>query len=363
MHWRAMRARPPATPRNLGRLPVSRRWETDGEPATWSPLRAVCSRRPVPTDSGDSTVSAEKGYLRETGNLLFHTALVVLLVALAAGKLYGFRGNVLVVEGGGFVNAASAYDNFDPGTRFSDGQLTPFSVRLDDLAVRYQESDGAPLEFRADVGWRSEPEAPLRPASISPNHPLVIDGTKVFLLGNGYAPRITVRDAKGQVTFAGAVPFLPRDGDRGMTSTGVVKVANTVGSDQLGLAATFLPTAVATPLLGPVSVFPDARVPRLYVTALWRGELGEQANVFRLETDRMTRVAVGDKPYTVELRPGVTTVLPEGLGTVTFDGVSRFASFQVAHDPGRWWALGGALLAIAGLLASLFVRRRRVFVR
>ena len=52
------------------------------------------------------------------------------------------------------------------------------------------------------------------------NHPLVVDGTKVFLLGNGYAPVFTVRDSDGHGSCSPApVPFLPRDGN--VTSIGV----------------------------------------------------------------------------------------------------------------------------------------------
>ena len=49
----------------------------------------------------EGTVRAEKGYLRETGNLAFHISLLVLLVALAMGSLFGYRGNTIVIEGEG----------------------------------------------------------------------------------------------------------------------------------------------------------------------------------------------------------------------------------------------------------------------
>ena len=42
-------------------------------------------------------ISAEKGYLREFGNLVFHFSLLGLLVAVAAGKLFGYEGSVVVI--------------------------------------------------------------------------------------------------------------------------------------------------------------------------------------------------------------------------------------------------------------------------
>ena len=41
---------------------------------------------------------------------------------------------------------------------------------------------------------------------------LSIGGTDVFLIGHGYAPRITVRDGNGDVSYTGPVVFLPRHG-------------------------------------------------------------------------------------------------------------------------------------------------------
>jgi cytochrome c biogenesis protein len=55
--------------------------------------------------------------------------------------------------------------------------------------------------------------------------------------------------------------------------------------------------------------------------------------------------------------------LPNGAGTITFDGVKEWAGFQITQQPGSGWALGGAITAILGLAGSLFIQRRRVWVR
>ncbi len=60
---------------------------------------------------------------------------------------------------------------------------------------------------------------------------------------------------------------------------------------------------------------------------------------------------------------GRAAPLPDGLGTVTFDGVSRYVKLQVSHTPGQLIALAGVVLALIGLLASLFIRPRRIWVR
>ena len=60
-------------------------------------------------------LSAEKGYLKETGNLLFHLSLIALLLGLAGGKLWGYEGSILVTEGQGFCNSFQQYDTYSPG--------------------------------------------------------------------------------------------------------------------------------------------------------------------------------------------------------------------------------------------------------
>jgi len=305
-------------------------------------------------------VAAEAGYARETGNLLFHVALLGLLLAVGSGTLLGWKASVIAVEGDTVSDTVSEFDTFTQGALVDAGNLTPFTVRLDKLTVRYAESGpqmGAPRDFRAAVSYQAAPGAAPRRTTITVNGPLQIGGTKVFLTGNGYAPLFTVRDAQGRVAFQGAVPFLPQDGM--FTSTGVVKVPD-ISPDQLGFTALFLPTAVIDPVRGPVSVFPDARNPEVFLGA-YRGDLGIDSgvprSVYQLDTQNMTLVANG------RLRIGQTLTLPDGLGTITYKGWRRFANLQIADDPGRLPALVAAILTVIGLMLSLFVRRRRVWVR
>lgn len=367
-HWAASRARPPAAPRHLERLPVAESWTTDASPReVLDAAERALRRRRFRVDVGaDGSVAAEKGYLRETGNLVFHAALLLLLVAVAVGNLFGFQGSVLVAEGGSFSNTVTAYDAVKQGTAFESGSLVPFTLTLEDLAVRYEQQGsqrGSPRDFRADVSFTESPEAPAQRGVLRVNHPLVIGGTKVFLLGNGYAPEFTVRDGAGQVVFAGPVPFLPRDGR--FTSMGVVKVPG-AKPKQLGFQGLFLPTAALHPERGPISVFPDAQLPRAVLTA-WVGNLGldngAAQSVYRLDTTSMTQVMRNGRPLAQSLAPGSSMTLPDGAGSITFDGVRRWTALQVSRDPGKEWALLSAAAALAGLMLSLFVRRRRVWVR
>lgn len=367
-HWRAMRSRPPVAPRNLSRLPEWRSWTTAGTPADDAPrvLAAAAQAlrrdrwrvREHAGDGGTGWVAAEKGYLRETGNLVFHAALVVLLVGVAVGGLWGWRGNVIVREGAGFSNTLTQYDAWGGGRMVSPDALAPFSFTLDDFRVEFERTPaqrGAPRLFEAEVEYRSTPDAEPRRTVIEVNEPLQVEGAKVFLVGHGYAPRFVVRDADGAVMFDDAVPFLPQDGN--FTSTGVVKVPDT--EPQLGIQGLFLPTSALDDVRGPHSTFPAADDPSVFLSA-WSGDLGlgsgAPQSIYTLRTDAMEQLGLK------ALWPGQTWQLPGGA-SVEFTGYDRWASFQVASDPGKELALVASVVAIAGLMASLFVRRRRVWVR
>jgi cytochrome c biogenesis protein len=111
---------------------------------------------------------------------------------------------------------------------------------------------------------------------------------------------------------------------------------------------------------GGFSSFPDALNPRLLLSA-WQGNLGLDTgvpqSVYRLDTSKMIRIGLKG------LAVGDMWTLPNGAGSISFDGWVRWVNLQVARDPGKGFALAGAILAIFGLMMSLFIRRRRIWVR
>jgi cytochrome c biogenesis protein len=60
---------------------------------------------------------------------------------------------------------------------------------------------------------------------------------------------------------------------------------------------------------------------------------------------------------------GQSMTLPNGLGTVTYLGYQQWISLAITYDPGQLPALISGFAALAGLILSFLVRRRRVFVR
>src|SRR5215472_7931667 len=82
------RQQPPRAPTNLARLPesASYRTATAPRPALQQSKDLLAARR-FRISEGDGWLSAEKGYMREVGNLLFHIALLALLFSVGLGGI------------------------------------------------------------------------------------------------------------------------------------------------------------------------------------------------------------------------------------------------------------------------------------
>ncbi|WHE36228.1 cytochrome c biogenesis protein ResB [Microbacterium sp. BDGP8] len=382
-HYKALRSQPPRTPARLSRL-------SDYQEAT---LPAGQASDPVEQAIGVAqrqlrragyrvqrydgrgwvSVSAERGYLRETGNLLFHVALVGVLVSVAVGGSFAYTGQRVVVEGTTFVNALSDYSSFNPG-RFIDGTgLAPYSLTLDDFQVSYRlpgtPGAGQAGDFAADVTIR-QPGQDDQAQSVVVNYPITVQGDRIYLLGNGYAPTLTVRDAAGEVVFSESQPFLPQDSN--MTSLGIIKIPDGLPG-QLGLVGFFYPTQGVLPSGAFTSIYPDVINPVITFN-VFSGDLGiddgTPRSVYTLDVNGLTQHTGGDTGLdSLELTLGDTVDLPNGWGTVTWeiagdtDPVKRFASLQIQRDPSSGWVLAFSILATLGLFAGLFVPRRRLWVK
>ncbi|MEG3634568.1 cytochrome c biogenesis protein ResB [Micromonospora palythoicola] len=366
-HVRALRARPPAVPKRLERLP-----QHAVVPAPEGGAAAVAAtlrrRRWRVAVRGDE-VSAEKGYLKETGNLIFHSSMVLVLVGVALGSWYGWHGNRLLVAGADqvFCNTRQQYAEAKLGPRVGDN-LPRFCMRLDEFDARFLPN-GQASSFNAKVTVDEDGGAP-RQAEFSVNSPLRLDGANVYLLGHGYAPVIRYTDRFGR-TQTSAVPFLTT-GDIGLTGEGLAAFPDAnVDPDtgernpdlQVAFSGLYLPTAPQQPPFVR-SEHPTEQNPLLDLVA-YRGNLGLDAgipgSVYQLDQRQVRNgrlTEIGAK----QLRIGESWTLDDGT-TVEFVDTERYIVLSVRHDPGMMLLLVSSIGLVLGLMGSLFVRRRRVFVR
>jgi cytochrome c biogenesis protein len=187
------------------------------------------------------------------------------------------------------------------------------------------------------------------------------------------------------VVWTDSVPFLPQDGN--LTSLGVIKIPDGL-EEQIGMIGFLYPTAYELETGAYTSTYPDLVFPVLTLN-VYSGDLGindgAPKSVYELNVDDMTQLTGGDTGVdSIELMPGQSQELPGGRGSITFENanpdaaasadenattadfsgsVARFASFDVHRDPTQGWVLTFAILILGGLLTSLFIPRRRVWIK
>lgn len=376
-HFRSLRAVPVAAPRNLSRLPKHHSAEVAGNPEEMAAkvtgqLRGW--RKTTRTEDGVVEVSAEKGYLREFGNIVFHFSLLGLLVAFAAGKFFFYEGNVIVVQDGpGFCSASpAAFDSFRAGNTVDGTSLHPICVRLTDFEATYLDN-GQATGFAADIDYQAGDDLDSntwRPYVLEVNKPLRVGGDRVYLQGRGFAPTFTVTFPDGQ-TRTQTLQWRPDD-QTTFLSSGVMRFDPPAGTypdaderrqNQIAIQGLFAPTQELHGTLMSSS-FPAMNDPGVAVD-IYRGDTGldtgRPQSVFDLDM-RMVDQGRLDRVARVNLSAGEDTRLDDGT-VVRFDGAVPFVNLQVSHDPAQIWVLIFSMTMMAGLMVSLIVRRRRVWVR
>lgn len=378
-HAKALKTPPPRTPARMQRLPKYVSMEIiEGEhdtpsdddviESTFKTLKKRGYRVERREDVTGRSVAAERGYTREIGNLLFHVSLLGVLASAGLGQAFGYSGQRVVVEGESFVNSLVSYDSFSPGTSFSPDNMPGYSVKLDKFEIIFDRDSkdyfGQPLDFTANVEVRESPDAEPEKQQLKVNKPLRIDGADVYLVGNGYAPVVTVRDGEGNVSYSGPVVSVPQDSV--YTSLMVLKVPD-ASPEQLGFQGFLLPTAVIGEDNISRSADPNAINPLLQLNSFY-GDLGldtgNPQNVYVLDTDKMKELNNRNlEAGGISLGAGETYELPNNLGSITFDDLKRYVALDVNYDPGKLPIGIFAGLALVGLIISLFTPRRRVWVK
>ena len=349
-HLKAIGAKPPLTPKYLDRM----EFYTEIKKIDLDKVEKFLRKKHFRIRRDENSISAEKGYARETGNLLFHLSLVLILLAVGIGSLLGSRGDAIVNVGDRFINTPTSYDILSFGKYQAEDSLPPFSLTVTDFKAEYDPVTNAAIDYELTVLTANPAGSKEIKKIIKVNQPLAYGSTKIYLQANGYSPIVIVRDKSGKIIFDGPTPFLPQDAN--LSSIGAIKIPDM--DPQIGFVGSFLPTADRDPIRGGFSSYPEVLDPRLLVS-IWKGDLGLNTgipqSVYRIDTSKMERIGLK------------ALVLNEsydfGEGSITFTGWKSWVNLQIVNDPGKGYALVGAILAILGLLISLFTRQRRIWVK
>lgn len=387
-HWKALRKLPPAAPKRLDRMPnhISGTVDMPAEQVQ----KEISSRFRRWTGgateadkdrAGKWSYSAEKGYLREFSNLVFHLSLVGILVSVLVGRMVYYEGQVIVVAGSEnsqFCNTAVAnFDSMRYGPTFDGTTLTPFCVNVKNFNADYLPS-GQAVDFHSEVDYAAGDDA-LKPTEewehtdLKVNHPLSINGDRVYLQGHGYAPTFTVTWPNGE-TRTETIQFRPDDLTY-FLSSGALKMDPPAGmypdlqerrQNQLAIQGLFAPTAEFSgendALLS--SRFPAMDDPAVAID-IYRGDTGLDSgtgqDIFTLSQTQLHNGSL-QKLDRVNLRQGEDVTLDDGT-KISFDGAKEFVNLQVSRDRTEIFVLGFALLMLISLVGSLTIKRRRFWVR
>ncbi|RAV33359.1 Cytochrome c biogenesis protein CcsB [Corynebacterium heidelbergense] len=387
-HYKALRSTPPRAPKVLSRMPSYAVGDVEASPEVVKErLRKEFKGwqkgeyEPAEDRGNQWSMSAEKGYLREFANLIFHLALVGLMIAVAAGRMVYYEGQVIVVAGtqqSQFCNSAvSNFDSFRNGPLFDGTGLNPYCVNVKDFTADYLPN-GQATKFSSNIDYatgdtvyqdtRDWPKTQLRV-----NHPLRLNGDRVYLQGHGYAPTFTITWPNGEKRTE-TIQFRPDD-PVNFLSSGAVRWDPPAGlykdlldrrQHQISLQGLFAPSAEFSgknnALL--MSNYPALRDPAVAID-IYRGDTGLDAgrsqNIFSLDPQQLHSGAM-QKLDRVNLRQGQSVRLDDGT-QISFDGAKEFANLQISHDPSVRWVLASALLMLVGLVGSLRIKRRRFWVR
>lgn len=381
-HFKALRTPPVRAPRRLARLPHHAKATVSGTPAENADgvdeaLRGW--RKTTRTEpDGAITVSAERGYLREAGNLVFHIALVGVLLTVALGKIFGYEGNVIVIADGesGLCNSSpSAYDTFRAGLSEDGTGLHPFCIDLLDFKADYL-SNGQAEMFTSNIRYQAADDLATdtwHDYQLRVNDPLRIDGARVYLQGHGFAPTFTVTFPDG-TSRSKTQPFAPEEALTFLSSGAVLfdppaeMGFNAADSrkNQIAIEGLFAPTAVLEGEGGTLltSGWPTMQDPAVAVD-IYKGDSGLDSgvaqSVFQLNPRPIEQGRLV-KQERVNMKVGESVTLEDGT-IVRFDGAEEFVNLQVSYDPAQVWVLVSAVTMMAGMLVSLVIKRRRIWAR
>ncbi|MFP5309768.1 MAG: cytochrome c biogenesis protein ResB [Actinomycetes bacterium] len=303
----------------------------------------------------DDQVAAEKGIVtREGGSLMFHLSFYVLLVGVVLGQLLGFVGQVGVVEGQSWTETAVGYWSYQPGRWFDEGDHRGFTMTLDEFEVdwyRDPQFGGQPRLFRSNITF-TRPDGTTFERPVGGNDPAVVDGMKIHQLDWGYAPRVVITDATGEVVHDA---FLTLNVDAEGYFGGAAKAP--AAEPDVGLDLFLFPFAPEGDDGRPqLTGAPWADAP-LLLFQQWTGDLQLSAsqNVNELDTTGLERAQASG------VRLGETVVLEDGT-VVSFPELRRWVGFQVSDRPTVPLLLLGSLLTLVGLVPALYAYRRRLWV-
>lgn len=307
-------------------------------------------------------VAAEKGVLREAGSLLFHWAFFLLVVGVIVGKGTGFTGRAVVTEGESFVDARSNYAGQIRVGRYFGGGFTGVGIRLTDFEATYRR-DGQPKDFVSRVAFSDRRGGAIRTEEVRVNHPASVEGLRVFQEGFGWAPVVKV-ELGGATMWSSPIVAVRDRAPDGVPATampwrGAIKLSATQPDVMITVElwsdfrayANFQLTGEPTPMF--VQFDPYIRY------SVFVGRIHDPS-LSTMDTTGLRRVGGGDLHAA-----GTSNIDVPGAGELrlSFPELRQYSVLLISRDVGIPVVLAAAILVLVGLIPSLYVSRRKVWIR
>ena len=307
-------------------------------------------------------VAAEKGVLREIGSLLFHWAFFLLLLGVIVGKGTGFTGRAVVTEGETFVDALPNYSGQIRTGRYFGGDFTGAGLQLLDFEDSYRPN-GQPIDFVSRVRFLDREGRSTGTEVIRVNHPADVEGLRVFQEGFGWSPVVEV-SLEGQRLWSTPIEMARDDAPEGVPATampwrGAIKLTAPEPDAMITLElwpdfrafANFQLTGEPTSMLGQFD--PYIRY------SVFVGEITDPA-LSTIDTTGLRRIGGSDLHAA-----GTSTFDLPGAGALrlSFPELRQYSVFLISRDIGIPVVLAAAILVLVGLIPSLYVSRRKVWIR
>ncbi|QQS02558.1 MAG: cytochrome c biogenesis protein ResB [Austwickia sp.] len=245
------------------------------------------------------------------GTAVAHASFVIILIGVLVSTSFGFKDADLAVPVG--------------GTAVPIGHGTGLTVEARGFADKYTDA-GRPLDYASDLVLLKDGRQ-VAAQTVRVNSPLRYDGVSIHQASYGIATQLLVKDPGGAPVFAGAIP-LTFSNDTKTRSFGKTRLDGADLTVYVGSAA----SGARDPQVGPGQALIE----------VYRGS-AERPLASRV-VDQGKTVRIGDLDY-------------------TFERERQYTGLMVVRDPGATFVWVGSVLMVLGLIATMFLRHRRIWAR
>ena len=262
-----------------------------------------------------AAVATNPVFRRQTALLVFHLALITIVLLIALGRLTYFKGHTELVEGEEF-SGSMVYEESGP---WHPRRLNNMLFRNDGFTISYASGMKRGVT-RNQVTWTLPDGRPTQ-SVIGDQYPLLLAGYRIYATANkGFAPVFLWRPDGGQ--------------------------------EQVG--AVHLPTYPRMQYKQAIEWQPPGSQIKLWIMLPIDQVLlpTDQPSEFRLPTERQLVVRMGQERHT--LKPGASIRLPEG--ELTYMELRKWMGYDISYDFTLPWLLAAGILAVGSMALHFWLK-------